>query len=245
MESVYIAMWSGPRNISTALMRSFDSRSDAVVVDEPFYGHYLRESGKAHPMAREITASMDCDQDSICRRLRETLPQGKSLSYQKHMAHHLLPSMDRAWMQGMRHAFLIREPRAMLASLNAKLDGVQLEDTGLPQQVQLFEELRQGTDAVPPVVDSSDLLADPGPMLLSLCRGLLIPFSDQMLTWEPGARSTDGIWGCHWYGNTNRSTGFSPAQRQAPVSLPTELESLAGKCQDLYSHLAEHRLRPS
>lgn len=245
MQSVYIAMWSGPRNISTALMRSFDSRSDAVVVDEPFYGHYLRESGKAHPMAREIMASMDCNQDNICRRLREKLPQGKSLSYQKHMAHHLLPSMNRAWMQGMRHAFLIREPRAMLASLDAKLEVVQLEDTGLPQQVQLFQELRQSADSVPLVVDSSDLLADPEPMLLSLCRGLQIPFSDQMLAWEPGARSTDGIWGCHWYGNTNRSTGFSLAPRQASVSLPTELESLAGECQDLYSQLAEHRLLPN
>jgi hypothetical protein len=250
MQAVYVAMWSGPRNISTALMRSFESRRDCQVVDEPFYGHYLRQTGKIHPMGDQIMATMECDAGRIAEELRSPLQPGIGVHYQKHMAHHLLPQMDRSWMEGMRHAFLIREPRAMLASLGAKLGPVRLEDTGLPQQVELFREQLRAQGAPPPVIDSADLLNAPGLMLSALCKRLDIPNDDHMLRWESGPRTTDGIWGSHWYANTEKSTGFSappsalPSAAPGPSPLTADLELLLPECERLYQLLTEHRIQP-
>lgn len=225
-------------------MRSFENRDDTTVLDEPLYGHYLYETGKDHPMGEEIKASMDCDSQSVGTMLCAPLPSGTDISYQKHMAHHLLPSTSREWMKGMRHGFLIRDPRAMLASLAAKLGKVELADTGLPQQVEIFTALRMNGGNTPPVIDSGDLLADPEAMLRVLCERLEIPFRDSMLAWESGPRASDGIWGSYWYGNTNRSTGFSPPKTNLkPVALPSDIEPLARECEALYSSLAEHRIQ--
>jgi hypothetical protein len=235
-----IAMWSGPRNVSTALMRSFDSRGDSIVCDEPLYAHYLRETGLPHPVAAEIIAAHDADWTSVANWLTGPLPEGKSVFYQKHMAHHLLPNIEREWLVQLTHCFLIREPGQMLTSLIKVIPEPRLEDTGLPQQVALFREEAERAGATPPVIDSEDLLRDPAGMLRLLCSRLGLEFEDSMLAWEPGQRETDGVWAPSWYGNALDSTGFAPFTRKdAPV--PPEFAELHAACDELYAEL--HALR--
>ena len=236
-----IAMWSGPRNLSTALLRSFGSRADTVVCDEPLYAHYLQRTGAPHPGLEEVVAQHECDWRTVARWLTGPLPAGRSVFYQKHMAHHLLPEIERDWLDGLVHAFLIREPRAMLASLCEVLPRPDLTDTGLPQQVELFERLSDQLGHAPPVVDSRDLTADPAGVLRALCEQLGVPYDDSMLAWETGPRDTDGCWGMHWYASVWASTGFSsePPKRKP---LPASLRPLAEACDPLYQTLHAHRI---
>ena len=154
-------MWSGPRNISTALMRSWGNRPDTYVSDEPFYAHYLAQTGKNHPGAEEVLALHEQDWRKVVAWLTGPIPENRSVFYQKHMTHHLLPGMDRGWLEQVQSCFLIRDPREMLTSLVQKLDRPLLEDTGLPQQVEIFELVRDRTGRIPPVIDSKDVLLDP------------------------------------------------------------------------------------
>jgi hypothetical protein len=244
--SVRIAMWSGPRNISTAMMRSWGSRGDTFVSDEPFYAHYLRETGVIHPGREEVLASHEADWRKIVAWLTGPTPGGRRVWYQKHMAHHLLPGMDRGWLAGaeFRHALLIRDPGAMLASLSQVTPNPTLEDTGLPQQVELFEAERGRTGRAPPVVDAADVLRDPRGMLTSLCAALGLPFDAAMLAWEPGRRETDGVWARYWYANVERSTGFEQRQ-EGPKPLPNRLQGLYERCLVCYERLHRERLCPT
>jgi len=168
-----------------------------------------------------------------------------SIFYQKQMSHHLLPQMGREWLGAVTHAFLIREPRPMLASLDDKLGDFDLAATGLPQQVEIFDHVVRTTGRIPPVVDSADLLAAPGPMLRALCAALEVPFTSRMLAWPPGRRSSDGIWAKYWYDRVERSTGFeAPPATDVLRGLPRRLEALDAQCQPLYQRLHAHRLRP-
>ena len=167
-----IAMWSGPRNISTALMRAFENRADCVVVDEPLYAHYLAETGHDHPMRAEVLASQPHDWRAVAAALIGPIPGAADLFYQKHMSHHLLPGIERNWMRGLTHAFLIRDPRAMLASYRQKRELVSLTDLGLPQQVALFDWIEAEFGVTPPVIDSRDVLQNPRGMLNALCAAL-------------------------------------------------------------------------
>jgi hypothetical protein len=237
-----IAAWSGPRNISTALMRSFDSRADTHVCDEPLYAHYLNVTGLPHPMAAQIQEQHECDLDKVIQWLTGPTEGGASVFYQKHMAHHLLDGMPRGWVDGLRNIFLIREPRAMLPSLLQIIPGSGLMDTGLPQQVELFEEEAQRTGSPPPVIDSADLLRNPRGILGALCEVLEVAFDEAMLSWPRGPRPTDGCWAQAWYGNALDSTGFAP-YRQSTATLPDEHRELLDQCEELYELLAPHRLR--
>ena len=240
-ETLRVAMWSGPRNVSTALMRAFGSRADTIVCDEPLYAYYLEQTGLEHPMAAEIIARHESDWRAVARWLQGPLPAGKSIFYHKHMAHHLLPDVEREWLREFSHAFLIREPGAMLISLDAVIPNPTLADTGLPQQVELFEQVARLTGAVPPVVDSQDLLEDPPGVLAKLCARLGLAFDTGMLSWEPGLRETDGCWAETWYGNALASTGFGPHRaRTRPV--PAKLAALERECAGLYEQLHEHRI---
>ncbi|MGH8241267.1 MAG: HAD family hydrolase, partial [Steroidobacteraceae bacterium] len=156
-----LAVWSGPRNVSTACMRSWGNRGDTLVIDEPFYGHYLAATGAPHPGRDEVIAHEECDWRKVAAHLHAPLPSGTRVFYQKHMSHHLLPDMGREWLEGLTHAFLIRNPREMLLSLDQKLDELVLADTGLPQQMEIFESMRRSSNTVPPVIDSRDLLTNP------------------------------------------------------------------------------------
>jgi sulfotransferase family protein len=240
--SFRLAMWSGPRNISTAMMRSFGARSDSFVSDEPLYAAYLKATGLPHPLAEEIIATHQPDWRRMVHYLTGPTPNGATLWYQKHMAHHLLPEMDRGWLDQLTNAFLIREPRAMLMSLIDRLGEIGIQDTGLPQQVELFHYQAERTGETPVVIDSKEVLLDPEGVLRQLCERVGIDFNPAMLTWEAGARETDGCWGPHWYHGTNKSTGFAP-YREKEVVVPSAYESIALECEALYAELHPHRIR--
>ncbi len=234
-------MWSGPRNISTALMRSWGSRPDTFVCDEPLYAHYLKRTGVNHPGRDEVMAAHDCDWRRVTAWLTGPVPEGRSVFYQKHMAHHLLPEIDREWIAALRNVFLIRDPDEMLASLSRVLPSPRLEDTGLPQQWELFESERRRTGKVPPVIDARDVLTDPRGALQRLCAALEVRFSESMLTWAAGRRPTDGVWAPYWYASVEKSTRFQP---YAPHRRPLEarLARLATECRRHYEKLYNHRL---
>ena len=238
-----LAMWSGPRNISTAFMRSWGNRIDTVVVDEPFYAHYLRVTGRDHPGRDEVIGHHESDWRRVVETLLAPLPPGIQVLYQKQMSHHLLPDMGRDWLDEMTHAFLIRDPRSMVASLGARLDKFDLLATGLPQQVEIFEHVLRRTGRTPPVVDADELLQRPEPMLRALCTALGVPFSTRMLCWPVGRRATDGIWAKHWYDRVERSTGFESSRPSTePLSLSPELAAIEAQCRPLYDRLRQHRL---
>jgi hypothetical protein len=235
-------MWSGPRNISTALMRAWESRPDAIVCDEPLYAHYLLATGdRRHPAYDETIARHETDLPTLVHWLTGPLPAGKRVFYQKHMAHHLLPGMELEWIESVTSAFLIREPREMLTSLAEVLREPGLEDTGLPQQLALFERIAAHRGAPPPVLDAADVLRHPRRMLVLLCETVGVPFREEMLSWAPGPRETDGAWGPFWYEKAYQSTTFAP-YRPKDVKLPPKLTPLLEQCQQLYRRLYEHRL---
>lgn len=239
--AIRIAMWSGPRNISTALLRSWGNRPDTFVTDEPFYAHYLQQTGIDHPGAAEVIAAHETDWRTVTDWLCGPVPGGRSIWYQKHMAHHMLPHMRRDWFPRMRHALLIREPREMLASLLAKFPNAGLEDTGLPQQVEIFEDICRRCGRTPPVIDARDVLCDPRGMLTKLCAALEVDFSESMLSWPPGRRETDGVWAKYWYENVERSTGFEP-WRPKKATLPAGGERILAACEQCYRMLAAAKL---
>lgn len=237
-------MWSGPRNVSTACMRSWGNREDTLVVDEPFYAHYLKVTGRDHPGRDEVIAHHESDWRRVADALLSPVPAGISILYQKQMSHHLLPGMGRQWLDAMTHAFLIRDPAPMVASLGEKLADLDLLATGLPQQVEIFEHVVERTGRVPPVVDSADLLARPEPVLRALCAALGVPFSDRMLWWPKGPRATDGVWAKYWYERVEDSTGFEPpaAVEERPALAPAAA-AVEAQCRPLYERLRAHRLR--
>jgi hypothetical protein len=212
-----IAMWSGPRNLSTAMMYAFASRGDCAVVDEPFYGAYLRATGIDHPMRDQVIASQDVDPELVSKSLLGPKPQGQSLFYQKHMTLHMIPQFDRAFMRGLTNVFLIRHPARVIASYARKREAPTLADIGFVQQAELFDEVSGWLGKPPLVVDSVDIRANPVGALTSLCAALDIPFRQTMLHWPAGPKPFDGVWGPHWYGAVHRSTGFEEPEGPLPT----------------------------
>jgi hypothetical protein len=236
-----IAMWSGPRNISTALLRSWGNRPDTFVCDEPLYSFYLLRTGAPHPGADEVIRHHENDWHKVTAWLTGDVPEGKAIFYQKHMTHHLLPEIDRGWLDRVTNAFLIREPREMITSLACVLAAPGLEDTGLPQQLEIFSRTRQRLGRVPPVIDARDVLTDPPRLLRLLCGALDVDFTEAMLSWPPGPRATDGIWAKYWYDAVLRSTYFQPYQpKNDPV--PPHVAGLLEQAEEIYRQLHEHRL---
>ena len=236
-----IAMWSGPRNISTALMRSWGNRSDTAVCDEPLYAHYLAATGLDHPGRDEVLGHHETDWRRVVRSLLGPIPDDKPIYYQKHMAHHLLPDIDRDWLLGLTHCFLIRSPREMLVSLIKRWRNPTISDTGLPQQMEIVRALRDHTGRTPPVVDAHDILLDPRRLLTLLCNALGVAFTESMLQWPSGRRPTDGIWARHWYSEVERSTGFQPPH-DMKGEVPVALRPLLDECLVHYHALHEMRL---
>lgn len=241
-QDICIAMWSGPRNISTALMRAWENRGDTFVCDEPFYAHYLAATNVEHPGRDEIIERGDTDWRQVSQWLTGPVPEDRQIFYQKHMAHHLLPGMMGSWLDRLRHAFLIRDPEEMLISLSKVMDRPRLEDTGLPQQVELFEHLRRTSAGVsPPVIDARDVLDSPAAMLRKLCTGLDVDFVESMLSWRPGPRPTDGVWAKFWYSNVESSTGFR-VYEPPTEALPSSLTDVERECRYYYDELYSHRI---
>lgn len=234
-------MWSGPRNLSTAMMRSFGSRSDTFVTDEPFYGCFLKSSGADHPLREEVIAAMDCDWSGVMAKLRREPEDGSPIWYQKQMWHHMTGPIGYEDFTGFTHAFLIREPERMIASYLRKRDAAEFEGFGLDRQAEFFDREADRLGQAPPVIDAHDVLADPGGVLSKLCEALHIPWDPAMLTWAPGRRETDGPWATHWYGAVEASTGFSPPETEA-ADLPEECLKLAERCRPYYERLAKYRI---
>jgi hypothetical protein len=235
-----IAMWSGPRNLSTAMIRSFGARADSFVSDEPFYGAYLKHTGDDQPMKEAVIASMDCDWTSVTRAMSG--PCDRPVWYQKHMAHHMEGPVGIADLAAHSHAFLIRDPRRVVASYAAKRVEVRPDHLGVARQRAYFDREADRLGHAPPVVDAADILADPAATLAALCAALGIGWDPAMLHWSPGRRATDGVWAAHWYGAVEASTGFGPPDPALPV-LDAPGAAVAAACADDYAYLAVHRLR--
>jgi hypothetical protein len=223
------------------MMRSFSSRSDTSVSDEPFYGCFLKDSGADHPMRDEVIAAMDCDWASVMEWLSGETPDGSPIWYQKHMWHHMAGPVGYDDFAGFKHAFLIREPERMIASYLRKREAAAFESFGLDRQAEFFEREADRLGHAPPVVDANDVLAGPAGVLEKLCGALGIAWQPAMLSWAPGRRSTDGPWAPHWYGAVEASTGFGPPET-GHVDLPGEARRLADRCRPFYERLAEFRL---
>ena len=242
--SLRIAAWSGPRNISTAMMRAFENRPDATASDEPLYAAYLAATGLDHPGRDAILGSQPTDPAQVTSALSGPIPGGATVWYQKHMTHHLLDTIERGWMASLRHVFLIRSPRRVVASYALRRGRPTLLDLGFVQQSAIYQYVRDQLGQHPPVLDADDVLRDPAGMLSALCAHLGIPFSTTMLQWPAGPRPTDGVWAPHWYDRVLASTGFAPYRPRMPDVRP-DLEPLVEAATPLYDALYTARLRPA
>jgi len=241
--TIRIAMWSPPRCISTTMMRSFSSRPDCEVSDEPFYGAFLKDSGEHHPMTAEIMAGMDCDWRSVLASLNGEAPGGKHVWYQKHIIHHMIGPVGIEDMPGHRHAFLIRAPERIAASYRVKNADYMPHMLGYETMRRYFDYETERLGHAPPVVDSDTILLDPATVLEQLCDALGIPWDASMLSWQKGPHSADGVWGPHWYDKINASTEFGPPRGALPELCAVDAD-LAAKCRPHYEAMLQHVIAP-
>jgi len=241
MSEIRIAMWSGPRNISTAMMRSFENRSDTVVTDEPFYAHYLDKTGLDHPGKEDVLASQSTNWDNVANMCTGDIPDGKSIWYQKHMAQHNLEGCDLSWIKDVTNCFLIRDPKHVIASYGKRFTVEHDRLLGFVQQAELLEMVEEITGETPPILDSKDILMNPEGILSKFCETIGIPFMDTMLKWPAGKRDTDGVWAPHWYNRVEESTGFKPYSEKE-VELDDSLMTIYEKCKLHYDKLWEKRI---
>jgi hypothetical protein len=243
-DAIRIAMWSGPRNLSTAMMRAFSSRPDTAVLDEPFYAHYLAQTGIDHPGRDAVIAAYESDWNKVIKFITGPIPRGNSVWYQKHMAHHMLDPNDSRRLlehESLTHAFLIRDPVDVISSYTKVHPRMSLAETGLPYQVDLFAGVKKRIGHAPPVIDARDVLTDPRRTLARLCQSLGIDFTDQMLRWPTGAHPDDGNWAPHWYASVYESKGFEPYKARHQIVAP-EFQPMLAEARRLYESLAAHKL---
>ena len=223
------------------MMRAWGNRDDAVVIDEPFYAYYLKVTGIKHPGADEVIATGETDWRKVVAQLTGQITNGKRIFFQKHMTHHLLPEIDRGWLEAVTNCFLIRDPCEVINSYIKKRKDPALEDLGFVQQAEIFDFVRKRTTAVPPVVDARDVLENPEGTLRLVCKAVGVEFSKSMLSWPPGLRDTDGIWSRHWYGEVAKSTSFQP-YHPTPGEVPARLREIYQQCCECYQELYKYRL---
>ena len=238
--TVRIAGWSGPRNISTAMMRSWESRPDCAVIDEPFYACYLLESGADHPMREDIIASQPTTREEVVASL--SAQTSAAIQYEKHMTHHMPRGVDLSWTRDLKHVFLIRSPERVIASYRQKMPSVSADDIGIVRQRELFDEITAISGKRPPVLDALDVLNDPESSLRQLCLTLDVPwYQGSMIQWQVGSRPTDGVWASHWYSSVESSTQFSPPPSSLP-HLDDEDRALAADMMLHYEAMAQFKL---
>lgn len=229
-------MWSGPRNLSTAMMYAFAARGDCAVVDEPFYGAYLAATGIDHPMRAAVIAAQHADPRAVAAEILGPNPDAQPIWYQKHMTLHMIPGFDRGFMRGLTNVFLIRHPARVVASYSKKRESPVLADIGFVQQAELFDQVADWLGSAPPVVDSADIRATPRETLQKLCGALGIAFTDAMLHWPAGPKAYDGVWAPHWYNAVHASTGFDEPEGPLP-DLPPEYQDLVEQALPYYDRL--------
>ena len=239
-----LAVWSGPRNISTAMMRAWENRDDCEVLDEPFYAYYLKQTGLDHPAADEVMASQSTDWRKVVALCQSEPPNNATIFYQKQMSFHMLEEVDRGWMSKLTHCFLIRDPESVVASYAQVRKTPTLGDIGFVQQAELYHYVCQHLDPNPVVIDSAEFLANPEAMLRAWCLALGIEFSERMLKWPAGRRDSDGVWAPHWYASVWASTGFAGPRVTKPA-LNHEWRVLADQARPYYQDLYDRRLRVS
>lgn len=238
--SNHIAMWSGPRNISTALMRSFENRSDCFVSDEPFYAFFLYKTGLDHPLRDKIIQLGETDYNKIVRYITGPIPHLNKIWYQKHMAHHILPDSNIDWIKKMKNCLLIRHPSDVILSYTKKNEIKNIEQLGYPQQVNIYKILSEETKSVPIIIDAKDLLVNPKGMIMQICKKLKIDIDLKMLSWPPGTRTTDGIWGSHWYKQVEASTAFKPFI-ETKKDIPSKYMPIYSESMNYYNFLYKRR----
>lgn len=236
-------MWSGPRNMSTTMMRSFGARADTACVDEPFYAAYLKQTGVSHPLSDAIFAGLSANPVEIVADLTCPSESDPPVFYQKHMTHHMVPALPRDWMRHCRNVFLIRHPARVIPSYARKMDQVSLGAIGFPQQLSLFEFASEIEGRPPLVIDSDDILRAPERMLRALCNALGIAWQESMLSWPPGPKPEDGPWAPHWYDAVWRSTGFGPPPGPLP-DVKAAWRSVYDQAEVIYHRLAAHKIEP-
>ncbi|WP_210326106.1 hypothetical protein [Oricola nitratireducens] len=237
-----IAMWSGPRNLSTAMMRSFGNRADCTAMDEPFYAAYLAATGIDHPMRDAVIAAGETDPEAVARQCLG--PFATPWCYQKHMPHHMVDGFPLDWAAGVTNVFLIRHPRRVLASYARKHEKVSEADIGYRRMRAVDAAITEMQGAAPIVVASEDILADPQAMLAALCGAIGMKFDPAMLAWEAGPRPEDGVWGRHWYDAIWKSTGFQKPESMVLPDLPADLARIEAEALPDYEAMAARRLMP-
>ena len=233
-----INLWSGPRNVSTAVMYAFRERSDTSVVDEPLYAHYLCRTGVEHPALQDVIKSQDTDGESVVRTVLLG-PAETPVRFFKHMTHHLI-ELDTSFLGQMENILLTRDPRQMLPSLINQVPNPTVEGTSLPMQVSMLDRILDSGGA-PIVIESKRLLLDPEGVLTTVCERLGLDWDPAMLSWDEGPKPEDGVWAPHWYDNVHRSTGFAP-YREKDEPVPAHLEPLLAECQPLFERLRQHAI---
>ena len=230
-----IAMWSGPRNLSTAMMYAFGNRPDFAIWDEPFYAPYLAKTGYDHPMAAEIIAAHESDPEKVAERCLNTIPAQKPHFYMKHMPHHMIDGFPTVWAKECINIHLIRHPARVIASYGVKRSDITDDDIGFRQQAELFDQIG-GV-----VIDSADIRQDPENMLKKLCAAIYLPFDPAMLSWSAGPRADDGIWAAHWYNAVHKSTGFAGAEGELPILTGRDVNLLENAL-PYYEKMAAHKI---
>lgn len=237
-----IAMWSGPRNLSTAMMYSFGARSDCAVWDEPFYAPFLVTSGRDDPMRDAVLAAEETEPQKVAARCLGEIPDGKPFFYQKHMPHHMVEGIPRDWISSVTNVFLIRHPARVIVSYAKKRENPTLDDIGFESQAALFDEITEAQGKPPVVIDSTDIRANPPAMLEKLCTAIGIPFDEGMLSWPAGGHAQDGAWAPHWYPEVWKSTGFAAPEGALP-DVPDHLKPLLAAALPHYERLAAVAIR--
>ena len=237
---IRIAMWSGPRNISTAMMRSFGNRDDTFVIDEPFYAFYLNHSGFNHPARKEVLKSQSTNWDEVVKLISGDIPDNKFIWYQKHMVHHIAQEKDIEWLKNFHNCFLIRHPKEVIISYSKQAPINEIADLGFVQQVNIFKKIKTITGKTPFVFDARDILINPEEQLKKMCENININFSSKMLKWPKGERKTDGVWSPYWYKNVINSNSFFP-YKSSQEEVPLKYKNLLSKCLSYYDYLQSYK----
>ncbi len=236
-------MWSGPRNISTALMRSFENRHDTYVIDEPFYGYYLKETNKKHPLKNEIIKKYPNNEKDIIKMITTSSNSNKLIFYQKHMTHHILEKTSLKWISKGINCFLIRDPAEVINSYIKKNKLYDISEIGFPSQLKIFKKAYE-LDKDTIVINVKDLMNNPKKIISRLCKKLKIPYDDKMLKWPKGERDTDGIWSKVWYENVINSTGFkkNKTQTSKKINLPDEYQKIHKESLQIYNYMNKYKI---